>query len=90
MEFTREKEAFVHRNANGQLLAEITWVILDEHTWEANHTFVDPSLRGQGVAKQLVDALVDVARSEHKKIKPTCPYIVKLFEKDTSYSDVAV
>ncbi|MCD8505683.1 MAG: N-acetyltransferase [Alkalibacterium thalassium] len=35
-----------------------------------NHTFVDPSLRGQGVAEQLVDRVVEEMQKEQKKIKP--------------------
>jgi len=41
---------------------------------------VDPSLRGQGIAEKLVDAMVEEMKEQNKKIKPTCSYVVKLFQ----------
>ena len=70
--------------------AEITYIPKGEGVIDANHTFVDPSLRGQGVARQLVDKLADFARDENLKIYPTCPYVVALFEKSTEYDDVKI
>lgn len=90
MEFIHEGKAFRHYNAVREMDAEITYVSKGEGVIEANHTFVDPSLRGQGVARQLVDRLADFARDEHLKIHPTCPYVVALFEKSTEYDDVKI
>ncbi len=90
MEFIHEEKAFRHYNAVREMDAEITYVSKGEGVIEANHTFVDPSLRGQGVARQLVNRLADFARDEHLKIHPTCPYVVALFEKSTEYDDVKI
>lgn len=79
MEFTKGNNRF-YKEENDKLVAEITW-IPKEDTVEVDHTFVDPSLRGQGVAEKLVDKLVDEMQKEQKKIKPICPYVVKLFER---------
>ena len=46
-----------------------------------DHTFVDPSLRGQGVAEQLVDRVVEEMEKENKKIIASCPYVVELFKR---------
>ena len=56
----------------------------------ANSTFVDPSLRGQGIAKRLLDKLADFARENDLKIRPLCSYVVKAFEKSKEYGDVAL
>ncbi|HFC8512942.1 GNAT family N-acetyltransferase [Neisseria sp. P0019.S003] len=90
MEFIHEGKAFRHYNAAGEMDAEITYVPKGEGVIEANHTFVDPSIRGQGVAHQLVDQLADFARKENLKIYPTCPYVVALFEKSTEYDDLKI
>ena len=90
MEFIHEGKAFRHYNAAGEMDAEITYVPKGEGVIEANHTFVDPSIRGQGVAHQLVDQLADFARTENLKIYPTCPYVVALFEKSTEYDDLKI
>lgn len=41
-----------------QRIAEISYVWRSEHQIVANHTWVDDSLRGQGIARQLLDVLV--------------------------------
>lgn len=46
MQISRENNALVYRNENGETLAEITWQTLDATTINANHTYVAPSLRG--------------------------------------------
>ena len=90
MEFIKEEKAFRHYDAAGEMDAEITYIPKGEGVIDANHTFVDPSLRGQGVARQLVDKLADFARDENLKIHATCPYVVALFEKSTEYDDVKI
>lgn len=79
MEFTKGDHRFF-KEENGKLLAEITWVPQGD-TVAVDHTFVDPSLRGQGIAEELVDRLVEDMRKEQKNIKPVCPYVVELFRR---------
>ncbi len=90
MEFLKGENRFYQENEDGDLIAEITYKVVDENTVDADHTFVDPSLRGQGIAEQLVDRLVAEMETEGKKILPTCPYVVKLFErKEDKYGHIA-
>lgn len=51
-------------------------------------TQVEPALRGQGVAAQLLDAAVAKARQEGLKIFPVCSYAVKKMEGRQAYADV--
>ncbi|WP_425538935.1 GNAT family N-acetyltransferase [Microaceticoccus formicicus] len=53
-----------------------------------NSTFVDASLRGQGVAAKLVMELINYAVENEFKIKPICSYVVKYFEKNKEYSEL--
>lgn len=54
-----------------------------------DHTEVDPSLKGQGVGKKLVDKMVEIAREEQVKIIPVCPFAKATMEKYRSdYEDV--
>ena len=75
--------------ADGKRLAE-TQYKLHDNVMTMPHTWVDDSLRGQGVAKQLVAAAVTYARAHHYQIKPTCPFVKAIFAKDTSIHDVLV
>ena len=75
-------------DAAGERVAEITYVWSSEYTVIANHTWVDDSLRGQGVARQLLDFLVEFAREKNLKILPTCSYVEVMFRRDESFADV--
>lgn len=55
---------------------------------KATSTVVDPSLRGQGIAKLLLDELADFARHNHLKIIPVCSYVVTAFKRYDEYKDV--
>ncbi|MFB2539176.1 MULTISPECIES: GNAT family N-acetyltransferase [unclassified Acinetobacter] len=61
--------------------AEMTYQYRDQHTIVVDHTWVDDSLRGQGVAKRLFDALVTFAQDKQLKVIPICSYVVTMFER---------
>ena len=89
MEFTRTSNGFVAYNAAMEVIAEITYAPTENpNVVAADHTFVDPSLRGQGVAAQLLDTLVDAMAKEGKKIKAVCPYVVTQFERNRQYDAI--
>ena len=71
-------------------IARITWVFENEKTINLNHTFVDPSLRGQGVAEQLLNKAVAFAKEHSYKIKPTCSYAIKKMRASDQYKDILV
>ena len=75
------------KEENGSTAAEITWTQMAD-VMVVEHTFVDPSLRGQGVAKQLLDQAADYARRNEYKIEPVCSYVAAAFERSSDYDDV--
>ena len=86
MEFTKTNNGFVKYDENGRVIAEITYATTNNpNVVVADHTFVDPSLRGQGVAGKLLNTLVEDMKQQNKKIKASCSYVVKKFEEDSSY-----
>jgi uncharacterized protein len=52
------------------------------------HTEVDPSMRGTGAGKTLVDEAVAWARAEHIQLIPRCPYARSVLERSAEYQDV--
>lgn len=72
---------------NGNRVAEITWVERDG-VMDMNHTYVSDVLRGQGVAKKLLDAAAAYARENNLKMKAICSYVVASFDKSDAYDDV--
>ena len=81
-----ESYAFVNKQ-DGEELAKITWTMLGDVMVMA-HTFVSEKLRGQGVAKQLLDRAAEYAREQEYKMEPVCSYVVTAFERYTEYDDV--
>ena len=75
---------------DGHHLAEMTYSWAGEDKFIIDHTWVDDSLRGQGVARQLLDVLVEFAREKNLKILPTCSYVEVMFRRDESFADVKV
>lgn len=52
------------------------------------HTFVPPEMRGQGVAQQLVEAIVADARAEGFRLVPQCSYAEVLFKRRPEWADL--
>lgn len=82
MEFKRQNDGVYYYNEEGKNLGRIIFERTDGDYVRCTSTFVDPSLRGQGVAGQLVDQLVDWMSEEGLKIEPVCSYVVSLFDRD--------
>lgn len=73
---------------DGKVVAEMTYSRVNDKLIIVDHTLVDDSLAGQGVARSLLDALVAWARSSSTKVLATCPYAIAQFNKDPSIADV--
>ena len=69
------------------LEAELTYAHRDGRL-VADHTFVPPSHRGQGIAEQLVDALIADARASGDKIVPLCSYVAAQFRRHPEWADL--
>ena len=81
MNFEYGKNRIFARNAQGKIVAQVTFPDAEDGVAEINHTFVDESLRGQGVAGELLEAVVGELRRAGKQARPTCSYAVRWFEK---------
>ncbi|WP_277584720.1 GNAT family N-acetyltransferase [Psychrobacillus antarcticus] len=71
----------------GERLGEITWTLLGD-IMVMDHTFVSDKLRGQGVAKKLLDSAATYAREQELKMEPVCSYVVAAFSKSDEYDDI--
>ena len=53
------------------------------------HTEVIPEAEGQGLAKMMLEAMVDHARTSHLKVIPLCPYVLAQFQKNpANYAEI--
>ena len=69
-------------------VARLTYSRGNERLVIIDHTEVDPSLEGRGIARGLLDAAVAWARETGTKFMVTCPYASSQFAKDPSIGDV--
>ena len=87
MEFIHEEGRIYADDENGKVIAEITFPI-ENGIATIDHTFVDTSLRGQGVAGKLMAAAAEDIRKAGLKAYPTCSYAVKWLGEHSEYSDI--
>lgn len=89
MEIKSSHNKFYIGENEKQAMAEISWIISGSIII-ANHTYVAEELRGQNIAKQLFNKLIELAKQENKKIKPVCSYVVAQFDKNPELEDIKV
>ncbi len=89
MEFKHEPGRYYIEDTQDNLLAEIVYPKIDDgENVVIDRTYVDPSLRGQGVAGKLVSLVVKEAREEGFKIEPLCTFAAGEFQRRPEYADV--
>ncbi len=70
-------------------IAEITFRLVGNETiLVIDHTYVAEELREQGIARKLLEKVVEYARAENKKIVPFCPYAKKVMIGNPAFADV--
>jgi Predicted acetyltransferase len=87
MEFIYENNR-IYLNNEGNVVAEITFPLTTPTSVDINHTFVDPSLRGRGIAESLVRAAADDIRARNLKTTTTCSFAAKWFKSHPEYLDL--
>ena len=86
MEFQQSNGRIWAENQEGRMVAEITFPEQDGVA-VFDHTFVDGSLRGRGVADQLVRAAVRQVRGRGGKARLVCSYARSWFANHPEEAD---
>lgn len=85
MEYFTEIDRIFATDPYGKIIAEVTFPTVDGVS-TIDHTFVDPSLRGGGVASELVKRAAHKIISDGNKIAATCTYALAWFARHPEYS----
>ena len=76
-DYTTDENRIYLPDKNWNILAEIDFEKVDDKTYNISHTFVDDSLRGQGIGSELVEKAMTYLISKWYKVTATCPYAKK-------------
>lgn len=88
MNFIHESNRVYLKGDDDQVIAEVTFPSISDHLVCIDHTFVDSSLRGQGIAGKLMEETVGQLRNEGKQATATCSYAKKWFQEHPECSDI--
>lgn len=84
-------EGLITYVVDGEVLAKIEFPAnKDGSIWDITHTFVDPTLRGQGIANRLLAEVMRLAKEQDKRVKATCPFAIKMFSVTPEYQALEV
>ena len=73
---------------DGSVIAEVTFPAVDDHTVDINRTFIDESMRGKGIAGEIMEETARQLRDSNKKAILSCSYAMKWFEKHKEYEEI--
>lgn len=90
MLFIHENNKIYMNDDNNHMIAVVTFPKEGDNTVNIDHTYVDDSLRGQGIAGKMMEETVKQLRESNLKAKLSCSYAVKWFEEHPECADVVV
>lgn len=79
MKINREKNRVVINNDNN-IVGVIEYSYINSDVVDIYKTFVYPNYRGQGVAKKLMEEMVNILKENDLKCIPSCNFAVSYFE----------
>ena len=88
MNYITEENRIYAADETGKVVAEVTFPEVRTNVVDIGHTFVDPSLRGQGAAGRLLELTAKELRATGRKAVLSCSYAVKWFEKHPDEADL--
>jgi predicted GNAT family acetyltransferase len=88
MKFTKEPNRIFAEDENGKLLAQVTFPEVRTGVVNIDHTFVDDSLRGQGIAGSLMEEAYETIGKDGRKAVLTCPYAVRWYGEHPEKNDI--
>lgn len=89
MNWQYENGRIYSSNENNELMAEATYVFIGNEKVNIDHTYVNPVLRGQGIAGEMLKVVAEFLREKGLKATATCSYANAWLKKNReSYSDI--
>ncbi len=89
MDWKYENGRIYSVNEKNELMAETTFILKANGQVDIVHTYVNPNLRGMGVAGKMMEAVAEYLREKSLKATATCPYANAWLKKHRqTYADI--
>ena len=89
MDWQYEDGRIYNENPQGELMAETTFIRNGNGEINIDHTYVNPALRGQGVAGKMMAVVAEYLREQGHRVMATCSYAnVWLKKNRDAYADI--
>jgi uncharacterized protein len=75
------KGLFFIKNEMQEIVAKIVYHFDERGSSVVTSTYVNPSLRGQGIANQLMNKIIQLAKDEKRLIGPECSFALKVLSQ---------
>ena len=73
---------------DGKRVGYLSYSLAGAETMVVDYVQVNPALQGRGLGQVLVDAAVEWARANRRRIVPTCGYARTVLHRGQKYQDV--
>jgi predicted GNAT family acetyltransferase len=81
MKFVHKENEIVGYDENQKEVAKVTFPSIGGNMVDVDHTVVDESLKGQGVAGKLMEEVAKDMKETNRKAKLSCSYAVAYFAR---------
>jgi len=88
--FRVEENRTIYLDGKGNTLGEVDYPYISSNVVDVNHTYVDMSLRGKGIASLLLTNALNYFRENNIKVKCSCSYAIKWISNHKEYSYLVV
>lgn len=88
MNFVYEDHKIYVLNEENKEIVKATFPFYKDGVVVVDHTYVDPELRGQGIASKLMHEVSKHAKKLGYKVVATCPYAVVWYKKHQEYNEI--
>ena len=85
MVYFYESERIYLKDEEDKIVGYVLFPKIEENVVEITKTFVSETLRGQGIANELMKRLVKYLEKNNLKCTPSCSYAVIWFDKNEEY-----
>lgn len=85
MDYQKQVNELFIKKEDGSYLVHVTFPLIGKDVVNIDHTYVDESLRGKGVASEMMHAAMKHLVSKSFKVVATCPYAVLWLKRHKEY-----